>query len=86
MSPNIKNFLNLLGTDLELTVSVNHVSYQAGLLAPLVFDAGDIVTVDGIEVLPKFVSLSQGGKLYIDEPFYCWYHQVSGQGWLLKPQ
>jgi len=23
--------------------------------------------------------------LYIDRPFYQWYHQVSGQGWLLSP-
>jgi len=53
---------------------------------PLEFSANDIVTVDGAEILPKYQHLAVGGKLTIPEPFYRWYHRVSGQGWLLTPQ
>jgi len=53
---------------------------------PLEFSANDSVTVDGIEILPKYQHLAVDGKLTILEPFYRWYHRVSGQGWLLTPQ
>ena len=52
----------------------------------LEFSANDNVTVDGIEILPKYQNLAVDGKLTILEPFYRWYHRVSGQGWLLTPQ
>ena len=53
---------------------------------PLEFNANDTVTVDGTEILPKYQYLAVDGKLTITEPFYRWYHRVSGQGWLLTPQ
>jgi hypothetical protein len=53
---------------------------------PLDFAATDTVIVDGVEILPRYQYLAVDGRLTITEPFYQWYHQVSGQGWLLKPQ
>ena len=81
----MKNFLDLLATELTLDVCVNGQRRVAGLHDCLTFDAIDSVTVDDIEILPKYSYLSSDGKLVIDQPFYCWYHQVSAQGWLLTP-
>ena len=53
---------------------------------PLEFSANNTVTVDGEEILPKYQHLAVNGRLTISEPFYQWYHRVSGQGWLLTPQ
>ena len=81
----MKNFSELLATKLELHVVVNGAQSCAGLHDRLVFDGNDTVTIDGIEVLPKYHYLVENNQLTISEPFYCWYHQVSGQGWLLTP-
>ena len=81
----MKNFLDLLATELTLDVCVNGQSRVAGLHDCLTFDAIDSVTVDDIEILPKYSYLAINGQLIINEPFYCWYHQVSAQGWLLTP-
>ena len=81
----MKNFLELRAIDLKLEVVVNNSHRVAGLQDPLRFSADDTVTVDGIEILPKYKYLATGGTLAIEEPFYCWLHNVSGQGWLLKP-
>ena len=82
----MKNFLDLLATELHLEVSINNTVYSVGWAMPLEFSANDSVTVDGIEILPKYQHLAVNGKLTITEPFYRWYHRVSGQGWLLTPQ
>jgi len=81
----MKNFLDLLATELTLTVSVNGRNHIQGLYDCLTFDATDTVTVDGIEILPKYSHLVTNGKLVVDKPFYNWYHRISGQGWLLTP-
>jgi len=81
----MKNFLDLLATELTLNVCINGQSRAAGLHDCLTFDAIDSVAVDGIEILPRYSYLGTDGKLVIDQPFYRWYHQVSGQGWLLTP-
>lgn len=81
----MKNFLELLDTDLQLEISVDGESLTAGLDDFLVFDSSRVVVVDGIEVLPKYNYLADNGMLTIAEPFYSWYHRISGQGWLLKP-
>jgi len=81
----MKNFLDLLATELTLDVCVNGQSYAMGLHDCLTFDVTDNVTVDGIEILPKYSYLVTNDKLIIDQPFYCWYHRVSAQGWLLTP-
>lgn len=81
----MKNFSELLATDLKLNVVVNGKAIDANLHDRLIFDANDIVTVDSIDVLPKYSYLAINGQLIIDEPFYCWHHKVSGQGWLLTP-
>lgn len=82
----MKNFSELLATDLQLEISVDGETLTAGLHDFLVFDTRHTVVVDGVEVLPKYNYLADNGMLTIAEPFYCWYHRVSGQGWLLKPQ
>jgi len=82
----MKNFLDLLATEQHLDVVINGVASLAGLHDHLTFDQDDVVTVDGIEVLPRYRYLSVDNALQISEPFYCWYHRVSGQGWLLQPQ
>ena len=82
----MKNFSDLLATELHLAVSINNTVYSVGWAMPLEFSANDIVTVDGAEILPKYQHLAVDEKLTISEPFYRWYHRVSGQGWLLTPQ
>lgn len=82
----MKNFLNLLATEQHLAVSLNNTTYSVGWAMPMEFSANDCVTVDGIEILPKYQHLAVDGKLTISKPFYQWYHQVSGQGWLIMPQ
>lgn len=86
MYHNMKNFSDLLATDLKLHVIVNGNQYESELYTPLVFNADDLVTVDGIEVLPKYQHLANGNTLQISEPFFQWYHKVTEQGWLLTPQ
>ena len=82
----MKNFSDLLATNLSLELCVNNTAYSVGCGMPLEFDANHTVVVDGIEILPRYQYLAVDGRLTITEPFYQWYHQVSGQGWLLKPQ
>jgi hypothetical protein len=81
----MNNFSELLATDLCLNLVINGQKSTAGLHDELTFDHGDSVTVDGIEILPKYQHLVIGQTLKISQPFYCWYHTVSGQGWLLLP-
>jgi hypothetical protein len=81
----MKNFSELLATDLKLDVVINGTARSAGLHELLSFDAEDTVTVDSIEILPKYRHLASNGVLDINEPFYCWHHRISAQGWLLVP-
>lgn len=81
----MKNFLDLLATELTLTVVVNGQIQTAGLHDALTFNENDSVSVDGIEVLPAYKNLAVNKVLKISEPFYQWYHRASGQGWLLSP-
>jgi len=82
----MKNFSDLLDTNLKLNVIVNGVERLANLHDTFTFLADNEVSIDGINVLPSYWHLSENGILTIDEPFYRWYHRVSGQGWLLEPQ
>ena len=86
MYHNMTNFSDLLATDLKLHVVVNGNQYESGLHTPLSFNVDDLVTVDGIEVLPRYRHLANDNTLQISEPFFQWYHKVSEQGWLLTPQ
>jgi hypothetical protein len=81
----MKNFFELLATELKLNVVVNGIEATANLNDHMIFSADDVVTVDRFEVLPRYHYLINDGKLTISEPFYNWYHRVSGQGWLLTP-
>ena len=82
----MKNFSELLATELHLDVVVNGVLLSHGVHDHLVFDVTDVVTVDGIKILPQYHYLAVDNKLTISEPFYCWYHRASAQGWLLEPK
>ena len=81
----MKNFLDLLATEYSLSVVVNGHAYTAGLLDILTFNETDTVEIDGLAVLPHYRHLCKDSKLCLGEPFYRWYHRVSGQGWLLTP-
>ncbi len=49
-------------------------------------------TVNGLEVLPLYQHLARPGRVWLDQegvwdlnipkPFYTWYHEISGQGWV----
>ena len=82
----MKNFSDLLATELHLVISLNNTIYSVGWGTPMEFNATDKVIVDGEEILPKYQHLAINGQLTIPAPFYQWYHRVSGQGWLLTPQ
>lgn len=81
----MKNYLNQLAIDQYLEINVNHTVFFARLHEPLSFNINDQVTIDGIEILPRFVELAHNNQLIINESFYCWYHRASNQGWLLTP-
>lgn len=82
----MKNFLDLLATKACLIVTVNGQEHRVDLCDTLKFDANDSVTVDGIDILPRYRHLANNQVLEISEPFYQWLHRVSGQGWLLVPR
>lgn len=50
----MKNFSELLATELKLNVVVNGVATVANLHDNLIFNADDAVTIDNIEILPKY--------------------------------
>jgi hypothetical protein len=51
-----------------------------------------LLAINGQEVLPKYQHLAQPSTAWIDQegtweftidqPFYPWFHKISGQGWL----
>lgn len=82
----MKNFSELLATDFSLGIIINGQPSTANLDDTLMFHATDTVSIDGIEILPKYSYLTNNGVLTISEPFYHWLHRVTGQGWLLMPQ
>jgi len=81
----MKNFSELLATDLKLTIQVNGCIRVCDLHEPLCFNHDDHVLIDGIEVLPRYSHLVINGTLRISAPFYQWLHHASDQGWLLLP-
>ena len=81
----MKNFSELLATDLKLDVVVNGTATAVYLHDNLIFDANDTVVIDCVEILPRYHYLAVNGTLTIDIPFYQWYHKISAQGWLLTP-
>ena len=81
----MKNYLDQLVTESQLDIVINGAKLSYKLHDTLIFDSRDSVIVDGIEILPKYRHLAEENTLKINEPFYCWYHRISGQGWLLNP-
>lgn len=81
----MKNFSDLLATDLYLEVTINGQTGRAELHDVLVFNLTDTVVIDSIEILPNYNYLSNNGVLEINKPFYQWLHHITAQGWLLKP-
>lgn len=81
----MKNYSDLLATKANLIVIIDGIETQCGLFDTISLDATKPTTVNGQEILPKYSYLAQDGILTIPAPFYAWYHEHSGQGWLLKP-
>lgn len=84
-----KNFVTVdLLSPIKLTVDL--LDFDEGLSGIEIS-----LSINGLEVLPKYQHLSSNSKSYIDQlglwefnipgPFYMWYHKISGQGWLLNP-
>ena len=71
----MKNFSELLDTKFYLQVDYNGQRRDVPLLRTFRFPADAEVSIDGIEVLPRFWHLSQDGFLVINEPFYQWLHK-----------
>lgn len=89
----MKTFCELLATDvclnIEITVDGEIKKYQAPLLEPIqIRTQGNLtqLTIDGFDVMPYVWFQDHTWHFEIEHPFYQWQHQVTGQGWLLKPQ
>lgn len=77
----------LLG-DIIITCNVYNVEPGSGL---------EIVNiaVNNLEIMPIYLHRSTPQTSYLNQvgcwefrisaPFYTWYHEISGQGWLLEP-
>ena len=77
---------------------VSHMRFAFCLLDELTFNCkvgnGAIeivkITINGYEILPKYQHLctpptawvTDSWHLHIPQPFYPWYHQITGQGWI----
>ena len=81
----MNNFSELLATKGQLIVIIDGTEQHHSLHDTLILNAKKPTTVNGLEVLPKYSHLAQNDILRIPAPFYTWYHEVSGQGWLLIP-
>lgn len=86
----MKTFLDLLATDARLVVKIIHSTGMGEVLYLDLMDEIELksnttVTINDYEILPRYQYLAQDGILTIPAPFYSWYHDHSGQGWLLTP-
>ena len=80
------NFTVDLREDCILSSVITH--YDEGTSAIEIID----LTINGYNVIPKYQHHSSSGNGYhdfigkweytIDQPFYVWYHKISGQGWI----
>lgn len=74
---------------------LDSVIIEASILNKIDVDSAIEIThadVNGYTFLPLYMHLSNyktcwhdnigTWKYYIDKPFYVWYHEVSGQGWI----
>jgi len=71
-----------------ITLRINLLEFEEGSSGVEILK----LTVNGLEVLPKYQHLANRSTNYIDfydqwvleipSPFYVWYHQISGQGWI----
>lgn len=87
----MKNFSELLATDIDLDVEV-HTSQGVTrfcwpLLKPLdfIFQDPQSVRVDGMELIEFGWYENDVWKIKHNEIFCRWRHHVTGQGWLLDP-
>jgi len=89
----IDNVVGLFSVDLfsPIQLSVDMLEFEEGTSGIEI----ELLTVDGLEILPLYQHLATSSTNYIDKkglwtmempaPFYQWYHTISGQGWLLTP-
>ena len=87
----MKNFSDLLATDpiLDIWVMADHEQrlMHWPLARPLNLTIANArsVKVDGMEMIDFGYFQDQQWIIHHDKPFYQWRHEVTGQGWLLKP-
>lgn len=89
----MKNFLETLATDLRLHV-VCVVDQKTNTFDLPLLDAIDLdfvqcpttLEIDNMNLLPFVYYKNNKWHFTIHKPFYQWRHDVTGQGWLLKPQ
>lgn len=88
-------FADKITTQLRLKTDINFViqlqDFNEGTSGIEVVE----FSINGLEILPRYQHLATPPTNYIDKigiwriaipaPFYSWYHNVTGQGWLLKP-
>jgi len=83
-------------TDLDTTYTID--LFSTITVKCTVIDANNgaveikLLDVNGTEVLPKYQHLANPATAWIDqngvwefsirEPFYPWFHRISGQGWI----
>lgn len=75
-------------SDLVIACNVQHLEEGSGLEIVQ-------VTVNGLEIMPiylhlsvpqtSFLNIAGRWEFKIPAPFYTWYHNTTGQGWLLDP-
>lgn len=72
----------------SITIKVDLLDFDEGTSGVEI----DKFNINGLEILPKYQHLSSNKKCYIDKlgtwyfeipcPFYTWYHQITGCGWI----
>jgi hypothetical protein len=89
----MKNFSELLATELlinvETVVDHNVSQYCVPLLDPVKIQIHGNLTsfkIDNFDVMPFTWCQNNTWYFELDQPFYQWRHNITGQGWLLQPQ
>lgn len=81
----MKNFSELLATDLYLEIKTNGETTAHPLLDPvrIEIDGGyELTTIDDFEIKEWMGEVVDGVWVFCCDNFYQWKHQITGQGWL----
>jgi len=81
----MKNFSELLATDLTLEIKTNGVSIKHPLLDPvrIEIDGGyQLTTIDDFDIKDWMGQVIDDVWIFRCDNFYQWKHEITGQGWL----